>query len=299
MTTHTRIFTLASLFLTMSSAVASCPPESHTRQELIDLKQAGFEIAASERKSLAVALLDCLDDPDPAIRDGVVYEGLATWLRAEQLELTTIDALYVRLLDDLSSNRDPNGFLQPFAALVLSEVARTDRVGGTFTRERREQLVDAAATYIANVNDYRGFSETEGWRHGVAHGADLVLQLVLNEHIDAAQIDRLVSAVFTQVAPAGRTFYIYGEPNRLARAVYYAHARGLVAEDRWMDWLRAVSDPAPLESWNEAYSNQEALARRHNTLGFLMALHVYATASDSDSNKAIDALVMAAVSRIW
>lgn len=43
--------------------------------------------------------------------------------------------------------------------------------------EEREDMVRAAALFLAKVTDYRAFSDTEGFRHAVAHGADLVLQL--------------------------------------------------------------------------------------------------------------------------
>lgn len=287
------------MLLGMEPAVAGCPPDGYSRQDLVELKQTEFDMAGPERNGLAVALLDCLADPDPEIRDGIVYEGLATWLRGKLLESATIDVIYERLQEDLAGNGDADGFLQPFAALVLSEVARTDRTGDSFTPGRREALVEAAASYMTGINDYRGFSETEGWRHGVAHGADLVLQLVLNEHIGATQVDRLVTAVLTQVAPAGEIFYIYGESNRLARAVYYARSRDVVDDKRWQEWLQAVSDPEPLETWNNAYSSQAGLARRHNTLGFLMALHVYTTASGAETDKAFDAMVMQAIERVW
>ena len=37
-----------------------------------------------------------------------------------------------------------------------------------------------------SVRDYRGFDAKQGWRHGVAHGADLLLQLSRNRHaVDA------------------------------------------------------------------------------------------------------------------
>ena len=44
---------------------------------------------------------------------------------------------------------DTNGFQQPFAALVLSEVARTDRIDPWMTPAMRSELVTAAATYLA------------------------------------------------------------------------------------------------------------------------------------------------------
>ena len=58
---------------------AACPPVGMTRADLLKLKQTKFEVAsADERNALAPKLLACLDDPDPAIRDGVVFEGLST-----------------------------------------------------------------------------------------------------------------------------------------------------------------------------------------------------------------------------
>lgn len=288
------------ILLALASPVsAACPPDGYSKRDLLEIRQSGFELPAPARNALAVALLDCLADPDPDIRDGVTYEGLATWLRGELLDGGTIDSLYQRVRADLLGAEDAGGFLKPFAALVLSEIARTDRVGNTFTAQRREDLVAAATAYMAAVSDYRGFSETEGWRHGVAHGADLVLQLVLNEHIDAAQVERLVNATLTQVAPPGKNFYIYGEPGRLARAAYYAHTRAVIGEERWREWLATLTDPAPLASWDEAYSSQVGLARRHNTLEFLMALHVYATASGSDSDRSFGETIMEAIGRVW
>lgn len=278
---------------------AGCPPDGYSRSDLVKIRESGFEIPAPARNALAEAMLDCLADPDPRIRDGVVYEGLATWLRGDLLDKGTIDNLYRRTRADLLGEEDAGGFLKPFAALVLSEISRTDRVGNTFTPQRREDLVAAASAYITAVRDYRGFSTTEGWRHGVAHGADLVLQLVLNERINAAQVDRLVAATLTQVAPPGEHFYIYGEPGRLARAVYYAYTRAVIGEERWREWLAAVTDPAPLDSWGEAYSSQAGLARRHNTLQFLMALHVYATASAADGENLFGDMIMESIGRVW
>jgi hypothetical protein len=202
------------------------------------------------------------------------------------------------LLVQLGDAGDTQGFQQPFAALVLSEVARTDRIDPWMTPAMRSELVTAAATYLAGVRDYRGFSETGGWRHGVAHGSDLVLQLVLNPNVDAGQIEMLMNAVKVQVAPPGAVFYVYGEPGRLARAVFYAYARGALDEAVWTAWFDRVSNPAPLADWNGAFTSQAGLAKRHNTLGFLMAMHLNAGFGEGEQAEQLDALVMQAITRV-
>ena len=225
--------------------------------------------------------------------------------------------MYANLLVQIASTEDANGFQQPFAALVLAEVARTDRIDNTFTPAMRNELVEVAANYLASVRDYRGFSETEGWRHGVAHGSDLVLQLVLNPNIDGAQIERLMNAVATQIAPKGEVFYIYGEPGRLARAVFYAWAREAVAPAFWQAWFDRIENPAPMkrgqspfpisqpgvssaegEKGSDPFStSQSGLARRHNTMAFLLALHLNATTAGKQA-EALDALVLQALTRV-
>ena len=73
------------------AAPAPCPPEGVSRAGLLSLKEAKFTMASDdERNMLAPRLLACLDDPDPAIRDGVVFEGLSTWLRGKALRPATI-----------------------------------------------------------------------------------------------------------------------------------------------------------------------------------------------------------------
>jgi hypothetical protein len=49
------------------------------------------------------------------------------------------------------------------------------------------------------VSDYRGFDDKEGWRHGVAHGSDWLMQLALNPALDRGQLDQMLAAIATQV----------------------------------------------------------------------------------------------------
>ena len=81
-----------------SPAMATCPPEGQSRESLEALKALQFTLPdAQARQALAVGLVDCLGDPDPALRDGIAYEGLAHWMRAGQ-----IDELGLRVVRDQS-----------------------------------------------------------------------------------------------------------------------------------------------------------------------------------------------------
>ncbi len=281
------------------ASAAACPPDDYSIDSLLELRAAGFELAdVTRRNELARQLLACVADPDPRLRDQVAFEGISTWLRAGQLNPETYQVLYSGLMLQLQAAPDRGGFRQPFAALLLSEVARVDRLRPALDADQRSLLVDAAAKYLSGVRDYRGFSATEGWRHGVAHGADLALQLVLNPQVDRDQMQSLLRAVAMQVVPQGEVFYIYGEPGRLARVVYYAHQRGFLDVAYWQEWFAAVSGPGALPDWSEAFSSQAGLARRHNTLAFLLAMHLNATAAADTAAAGLDAMVMKALQNL-
>lgn len=281
-----RILLALALWLSsISCASAACPPAGQDRTSLQALKAAQFAMPdAAARNALAESLLDCLGDPDPALRDGVAYEAYATWMRAGAFDPSELrklrDGLYARL-----DGEDADGFRKPFAALVLSEVARTDRVAPWMHADEREAMVERASMYLESVRDYRGYEDGAGWRHGVAHGADWAMQLALNPALDRAQLERLLAAVAAQVMAADGHAYVFGEGERLARPVLQAARRGLLDEAAWKAWFAAL--PAKLGPPRAGYGDADWLARRHDLVQFLE--HAYAGA-DLSRDPAIMAL---------
>jgi len=273
--------------LSQGSALAAggCPPDGWNAERLGALKSAGFAVAdAARRQQLALALVPCLADPDPTLRDGIAFEATSTWLRAGQLDAETRLALLGQLLPAIAPEAaDRDGFRQPFSALVLAELARADRKSPTLSPAQRQQLVEAGARYLESLTDYRGYDARQGWRHGVAHGADLLMQLALNESLDQAQLERILAAVQSRIAPPGEHFYIHGEPERLARPVLFAAMRGLQSPAQWSAWFQQVAAPAPLSGWDQAFQSTAGLARRHNTRAFLLV--VYSEIRDSRNER--------------
>lgn len=268
-----------------------CPPPPTSRAGLDSLKRSGFVVSdAGERNRLAISLLSCFDHPDPALRDGIVFEGLSHWLRGNELEPATIRALAERLMPALRERDDSAGFRKPFAALLLSEVARADRIGPVLADSAREAFVAAAAGYLVQIADYRGFDPVEGWRHGVAHGADLILQLGVNPRVSADGVQELLHALARQVAPARETFYTFGEPERFARAVFFVHRRGVLEDAYWDAWFAAIGDPAPLANWGAAAGTLEGLARRHNAIAFMHAAAFAGRAGGDEAGARLTAL---------
>ncbi|WP_182482127.1 DUF2785 domain-containing protein [Henriciella barbarensis] len=251
-----------------------CIPEGWTHDILLRWKESGFPLTEGEGAAGYLAMLEhCLADPNPDIRDGIAYEGISGILRSEHAEEAELRELRQSLLARLADTEsDPLGFSRPFAALALAEVARTDRTSPWMSQGERRTLLAAGADYTANVRDYRGFVEGEGWRHGVAHGADLLMQLSLNPEIGEGEAFMIAKAVFDAIGAIEAPVFSFEEPQRLARPILFLVQRGLLTEEQIAIWMEVLADPAPHDSWQDALQDDEAAARRENIRAFATIL---------------------------
>ena len=231
------------------------------------------------------ALVACLASPDPGLRDEFAYTTLANLLREQRPANAQLKFLSARL-DELLQQRDPVGVAHPFAILALAEVARTERIEAWMSPAERQALVDTASNYLGNVSDYRGFDPQAGWRHGVAHGADLGMQLTLNPAISKAQQLQLLQAIGRQVTPTHA--YRFGEPQRLARPVLFMAGRDELDEQDWQGWFEKLADPAPLSGWDAVWQDEDGLARRHNLRAFALEIYLNATLSEQPGIRALE-----------
>ena len=287
---------LACLCCLPTPAQARCALAAEAAADLARWKASGFVVAdRAQRNQRALALADCLGDADPQLRDGIAFEALSHWMRGKQLDGDGLRALQANLFRQLDGD-DADGYRKPFAALVLSEVARTDRVEAWMTAEERARMAAAAADYLRSVRDHRGYVDGEGWRHGVAHGADWAMQLVLNRQLMPADGMSLLSAVATQVAPIDGHAYAFGEPACLARPVVFAVARGdldQVAVDAWLAGLVAALGPLP-----EGGRQAVWWTRRANLENFLHTLGHMAAGEQSPTLAALAAGVRATLQKL-
>lgn len=237
---------------------------------------ASFFPKASDAELAALAA--CLGDPDPAVRDDFAFTLWSEGLRGKHLTPAQKRETLGLLTKMVAAPGDVLGFRRPFAALALSEVARADRIEAYLTDAELHALAETGATYLRGVTDYRGFTVGEGWRHGVAHGADVMLQLALNPRLSRADADLVLGAVAAQVAPLSSPYYIHGEAARLAAPVLFLAKRADIDDAAWALWFKTLhADDAP--RWKRVNGNVERLSAVHNSTAFATAIYVSAAES--------------------
>jgi hypothetical protein len=272
-----------------SVVIASQCTEYFAPTALQTLKKDNFVIKATDqRNQSAIRLLLCLGERDPKVRDGIVYAATSEWLRGELLDQATVKTMFDFLVNTLKqTNQDPNNFTQPFAALVLAEVLRVDRITPYLMDNELQKAIDVTTTYLRNIIDYRGFDDIQGWRHAVAHTADVLLQLSLNKKVSKVQLDQMLDALKSQVSPQPLHFYVFGEPKRLAMAFIYIVLRGEHSEKEVVNYLHGVVNPAPFTDWQSVYSDKKGLAKLHNTRGFIYSIFAISAQSENPALKAM------------
>jgi hypothetical protein len=279
-----------------AQAQQACAPLGMDRKALADFRVRKFEVADdATRARLATALLPCLGNADPVLRDETAFAAYSSWMRARLLPVAMLrslrDALYTML-----DGEDAQGFRRPFAALTLAEIARTDRIDAWMSDAERDAMVRRANAYLASVRDYRGFDQRAGWRHGVAHGSDWLMQLTLNAALTRAQLDAVLVAIAAQVAPASGHAYVFGEPERLVRPVLYVARRGLLGEADWNAWLAALV--AQLGDGARAFKDSVWLARRHDLYAFLSELYINTDLAEEAPLRALQPSVLKALRQL-
>jgi len=284
-----RLIAIIVLLAIPCDAVANQCAINFSDDTLQTLKQKHFVIKAPEqRNNTAIKLLSCIGSPDPKVRDGIVYAATSEWLRAGMLDQATVKSMFDILINILKqTNQDPHNFTQPFAALVMSEVLRVDRIATYLLDTERQKAIDVTTTYMQNIVDYRGFDDTQGWRHAVAHTADVFLQLSLNKKVSKVQLTQMLDALKSQVSPQSNHFYVFAEPKRLAMPFIYIVLRGEHSELEVANYLDSVVTPAPFTDWQGVYSDKKGLAKLHNIRSFVYSIFAISGQSNNPSLKAM------------
>lgn len=244
-----------------------------TRSELLDLEASRGEVADhKKRQQLAIGLVGCLADPDPALRE-IASGAIGVWLRGQKLDAATMHSLrvsHVTILKQL----DPAGFATAFAALALADLVQADSAKPFLNESELSEIVRTGTNYLRGLRDYRGYDQTEGWRHAVPHASDLMMQLARHKLVGKKDQRLILEAVATQLYAAGAQspaqFYHFSEGSRMARAVFYLGQRSDIAAAEWATWFGAfVVTPE-----DRMASKPELFARRHNFKSFLMPLFI-------------------------
>jgi hypothetical protein len=174
-------------------------------------------------------LLDGLASPDPGTRDGWALEELADGILEDRWSEHELDRIAAVCLERLAA---PRAEVRSFAALVLTVLVEAGH--------GRAAWVAPVTSWWLTEDDERGWDETLGWVHAVAHGADLVAALGRADLAHPARLLEVLAArALTPVAATWRDL----EEARLAHASVLL-LEGVTDEQAATRWVDPLYDAA-------------------------------------------------------
>ena len=269
-------------------------------QDLLDAKgalPAGYDLHA-----LTDELLSYLGSPDPHLRDGVAYPLLAQWISKGHYSQDELRAMTTRLSANLKVGLGEQGtesvFLRAFSALMLAELIHQESKRSIFEFAEADvrAVLEATLAYLPEERDLRGYIPGLGWVHAVAHASDLLWVLANSRYLGAADLERVLDAIASKVAPPVEHIYLFNEDARMARAVMGVLRRNLVSLSFLSGWLdrlarpegRAISIEAFFVGEPPAIASQVNVCLLHNTRQFLRSLYFALAAEEQPPAIAAD-----------
>jgi Protein of unknown function (DUF2785) len=181
-------------------------------------------------------LLEMLRSPDPLERDDIAYLGMVQRIGsgAEDDGLIALgDEIAGRLGDDEIQTRS-------FAALILGDIVERDQVTALATEEAVLRWRDAFAGWYATEKDLRGWDESLGWLHAVAHGADTLAAFGRSARLNRDDLRALLDIACARLLAPTDFVLRDQEDDRLGYALALVLSRPELDEDDSVRWLRPI-----------------------------------------------------------
>lgn len=259
--------------LTVASSAAT-PAGRHDKAFWRSIVSAKFAVPDGERAdALSDELAALLGDPDPEVRDDCAYSILARWIAVTPVVSDAqANRLVDRFLENMSMHVGETGndtvLLRSFSALTLSTAMARENKTPFMGESRYRAVLAAALRYFEAERDVRGFDQSRGWIHSVAHTADLIKFTVRNPYLRQADQTEVLTAIAHKVEAVHSPF-VFGEDERIGRALLSLSLRADCDQTAFKQWLSVV---APLASF-PAHPDTESLARQQNAVHLLTSLH--------------------------
>lgn len=136
-------------------------------------------------------MIENIGNPDPYIRDTLVYFGFSKLLLKHPIEDKILHKLLTICMDDEhlfykidEQIIDDSVFTRSFSALVIALVLYQDAKTPALPKDILLPTLTASINYLKREYDYRGYVEQKGWAHSVAHGSDLLANAVAHPQFE-------------------------------------------------------------------------------------------------------------------
>lgn len=222
---------------------------------------------------MTAELTRMLGDPDPAVRDGLAFPLIGTWISEgvyDDLMTGLGDGICAGLDAGLGQTESDSIFRRSYSALVLAECIDRDNLMRLVPQRAMLTWGDRLAAWLVREQDLRGFVPGKGWAHAVAHGADALAALARSSHLGRMELTVLLDVIADRLVAPTETFFVCGETDRLALTTMQILQRNLVPLTVLEPWVARIA--AAAKPQGDVDHNPFLVAG--NAQSFLRSLHL-------------------------
>ena len=223
------------------------------------MKENSYQIDSQEASELLEKLLLYIGDPDPKIRDGLVYPVLAHLLHDKHLESDKLNNVFQRLLSPVflrydMGNEEQNSVLKrSFSVLQLAILLYVHRRDNVLDKDVLLPAIKTILNYVEEETVLEGYDQEVGWKHAVAHSADLLAQIVQLEEASKELLETVWNLCQRKFLNAEYLF-VSDEDERMTTALVASLQRNLLTEEFILEWVKRFTEGKPPTTFPEIYT---------------------------------------------
>lgn len=227
----------------------------------------------NEVKKITSLMLKHIGDPDPYLRDKLIYYTFLNWISKEcYFSNEELKEILLVVLDDehlfykIGNEGNDSVVTRTFSILVVDILLCQNMYNEYLTLDEFNNLKDKVLKYYNEEKDLRGYEKRIGWMHAAAHGADALCSIVSSKQCDEETMSEVLDALNHVLE---NTTYLLSneEDERMASVVYAVLLRKVLSREKLYDWIKNLGSTV-----TQGYSDPEYIKRCNNRI-FLRSLY--------------------------
>ncbi|GGH54821.1 membrane protein [Paenibacillus silvae] len=241
------------------------------KEKLLYIQENQYQ-APTDAFDLIQEMLHNIGTVDAQLRDELIYTTLSHWIPSLPLTTYELEQILTIVLDDnhllfkLGETHSDSVFTRSFSMLVIPLLLTRHKETPFLSNERIHQIKDTVFHNIRNEKDYRGYDETKGWAHAVAHAADVLEDLAQYNELDEADLSTMLDLIYEKMTISKR-IYSDGEDERMVKPVMCILNRNLLSQTYILQWIQRFGT---VENESEFLP---AFRQKNNIKNFLKSLY--------------------------
>lgn len=248
--------------------------KANLKEDLQRIEKEQCQLREGERRQeLVTQMLQYIGDPDPKLRDDLIYSTFYHWIHLQGLftegELRSLLAALTGeqyLFYQIGNEDDESVFTRAFSVLPIALIMERHRRQPFLEPAEFLHLKQSLLRYYREESDLRGYLSEGGWAHSAAHGADALDELAQCPESDAV-VQREILNVIQGKLQNGKHVFNHEEDERIANIVDTMIRKTLLPAAEIADWLAGltVNDGGP--------GNRSQYISRINCKNFIRSLY--------------------------